>query len=62
MLSALKIAQDALARIDLVDLKIAEAQAYTFSRFITLSENLQKHWDSHFDTLNNSYADIFKFL
>lgn len=62
MLSALKESQDALENNDSTDLKTTENQAYLLRGFITVLENLQKGWDSHLDTLKNSYVDIFKFL
>lgn len=62
MLSTLQDVHNALIDNEREDLKTKKAQYYLFSRFVMVLENLQKDWDSHFITLKNSYADIFKFL
>lgn len=62
ILSGLKDAQAAMNFSEPYDLKSVEALPYFLSGLITIMESLNKSWDSHLNSLNNYYADIFKFL
>lgn len=62
MLSGLEDAQAAMKSSEPSDLRSVEALAYLLSGVIIVMESLKKGWDSHLNSLRNSYANIFQFL